>query len=299
MLDTIKAESPAISEELATAVEGHLVTRSGIENSTGHELYNLCSGSLPGSFSSSVSVNVLRRRWVSWKDVRGKTHVDLLECDPYLTIEGSVHKAMSGHNISGGPISFAPSFAWFVTDISKRLGLQLPEWDVWTITRVDVTECYDLESFQGVSQYIHGLGLARYPRRQPRRYGDETVFFAGTTTTLKFYHKGPEFAKNGRRKLEKLHGSGYASDLQNFANSVLRVECSIKSKKLKELYPEGVTAREIRDDELAALYDREIARVLQEGQSEMTIVRNNDAVRARLIGSTGDFHDRKTRRGRP
>src|SRR5690606_14780584 len=113
-------------------------------------------------------------------------------------------------------------------------------------------EVYDLGNFEGCAQYLHGLGLARYPRRQPIRYGDECVMFKGTTTTLKFYHKGPEFAKNGHKLMAKAFGFEAAERIQHFANGALRVECSTKSKKIAQVYGQGHTAGQARVEPLKA-----------------------------------------------
>ena len=284
MIDTLKLKSSAISEEVAQAIEAHLVQRTGLDLLTGEELYCLCSGSLEGSWSSSVAVNVLRKDWVSMTAQEGyqRPGAELMECPPFLTIEGSVHKAMIGHNVTGGPCSLRPSIAWFVADVEKRLGVQLPPWQSWKLARVDVSEVYDLGSYEAVAQYLHGLGLARFPRRQPRRYGDECVMFPGTVTTLKFYHKGPEFAKNGFKGYARAFTLGRAEKIQRVANNLLRVECSIKSKKLNELYGTTGTAGDAALDALEALLDRNVGTVLKEAEHDMETVRTTEEVRARL-----------------
>lgn len=291
MIDTLKLKSPSIDEERAAAIENHLVQRTGVDMATGEELYNLCSGSLPGSWSSSVSVNVLRQDYVTFpaRWPGDKPVVELMTCPPFLVVEGSVHKAMMGHNVFGGPERLRPAIAWFVGDLERRLGVELPPWGEWEPRRVDIAECYDMGSFEGVAQYLHGLGLARFPRRQPRRYGDECVFFAGTTTAFKFYHKGPEFAKNCKeyeRHCRKALGDEAAKEhilsVQSIANRYLRVECSIKAKKLDQLYGGKPLAMHAALQHLEGVHDQETGRVLKEAQHDMETVRTTDEVRARL-----------------
>tara|TARA_R110002073_G_C9464495_1_gene578982 strand:- start:818 stop:1960 length:1143 start_codon:yes stop_codon:yes gene_type:complete len=285
MIDTLKLRSPAISEETAALVESLLVHRQATDMATGEELYSLCSGSLPGSSSSSVSVNVRRQELVWLPPVKAASGcTSLVPCEPYLVVEGSVHKAMLGHNVYGGPERLPQAVAWFVADLEspERLGVSLPPWDEWRIERVDVAEVYDFGNFEGVAQFLHGLGLARYPRRQPHRYGDECVLFAGTTTTLKYYHKGPEFAKHSHKAYAKVMGARAAEELQALANNYLRVELTIKSKKLKTQYGDNPTAGQAKLNDLEALQDLESARVLKEGQKDMDTVRSTEEVRARL-----------------
>lgn len=284
MIDTLKLKSPSIDEETADWIEAHLVERTGLDLSTGEELYRMCSGSLEGSWSSSVAVNVLRKDFKTFAPLRPgqKPVTELVECAPYVTIEGSVHKAMLGQNVVGGPERLRSSIAWFVADVERRLRCGLPPWDSWKAVRVDVSEVYDLGSYEAVAQYLHGLGLARFPRRQPRRYGDECVMFPGTVTTLKFYHKGPEFAKNGFKGYARAFSQVAAAKLQGVANSLLRVECSIKSKKLNELYGTTGTAGQVALDALEAILDRNVGTVLKEAEHDMETVRTTEEVRARL-----------------
>ena len=286
MIDTIKLKSPPISEEMACQIERHLQTRLGFDNATGEELYEFVSGSLEGSWESSVSVNVVRNEFVylppTVANPGGKGHNEQVECAPYLVIEGSPHKAMLGHNVSGGPVSVVAAASWFLGDVARRLTCVFPHWSEWFVLRLDHAEVYTLSSFEGVAQYIHGLGIARYPRRQPRRYGDECVFFAGTTTTLKFYAKGPEFSKNGHAKLARSTNQAYALEVQRKANNLLRVEVGIKSKKLKAQHGDHPHPQEISLNWIRDLYGIEVGRVLKEGLADMERVRNADEVERRL-----------------
>lgn len=284
MIDTLKLKSPAIDEDTAVRIENHLVQRLAVDMLTGEELYCLCSGSLEGSWSSSVAVNVLRKDFKTFAPLRPgqKPFVDLVECPPYVTIEGSVHKAMMGHNVFGGPERFGPAVAWFVADVARRLGVELPPWSEWQLGRVDLAEVYDVGNFEGCAQYLHGMGLARYPRRQPRRYGDECVMFVGTTTTLKLYHKGPEFAKNGYKGIARALGDKQAEKIQMAANGYLRVESSIKSKKLSQVFGPGPTAGQASLEQLKAILDRDVSAVLKEAEQDMNTVRTTEEVRARL-----------------
>lgn len=286
MIDTLKLKSPYISEELASAVEQKLVLRTAVDNATGVELYAISSGSLEGSYASTVAVNVCRRDWQrlsvpQFIDRKGAM-VEFLESPPYLTIEGSVHKAMLGHNCFGGSENLQAQVHWFVSDLGRRLGVELPDASEWVVQRVDTSEVYDLGSFEGVQEYIRGLSFARYPRRKVNRYGCESVMFMGNTTTLKFYHKGPEFGKHDKKRLAEIFGEAYTTELHLTANSLLRVEVTIKAQKIKADYGDDVTIERIGPNWAGEIYDREVGKVLREGRAEMEKVRTNDAVHDRL-----------------
>lgn len=285
MLDTLKLESPPISEELAAKIEWWLRRRLGIENQTGEVVYERQSGSVKGSWESSVSVNVCRERFEMWKPPPGSTarpQPFKVECEPYVVFEGSVHKAMIGHNVCGGPVDLAASVSWFVGDFGARVGHELPHWSEWFVLQIDWTEVFEFSEYAGVSQYIHALAIARYARRKPRRYGDETVMFPGTTTAMKFYHKGPEFEQNGHKKLATATNAAYAEQVQRKANNLLRVEVSIKSKKLKSQYGGNPHPQDVSPQWVTSLFMVEVARVLKEGASDMEWIRNANEVEARL-----------------
>lgn len=285
MLDTLALKSPPLPEGAAQAVEHHLKTRLCLVNSTGEAEYEFVSGSLPGSFSSSVSVNVCREEFVALPR-RGKSGHDVVKraCEPFLRIEGSVHKAMLGHNVYGGPLEPARAAAWFLTDVSRRLELVFPPAADWRYDRVDWAEVFHLGSFESCQAFIQAMSLARYPRRKVNRYAAETVMFAGGTTAFKVYHKGPEFSKNSFRRLACSSEFAVSSveKLQGKANNLLRFECSIKAKKLIADFGQRPLIRDVTRSYLESVFDRENLRVLREGQAEMDTVRKRYDVHERL-----------------
>jgi II/X family phage/plasmid replication protein len=198
-------------------------------------------------------------------------------------IEGSVHKAMMGHNCYGGPVSFQPTVKWFLDTIAETLKITLPNSDLWEVERVDWAECFQLE-YSAISDFIHTMGLASFPRRdrQKRTYGKECVFFGGTTTAIKVYHKGPEFSSHDRKRVDKMFGRLEGHRLQLTANDIMRVETSIKAKKLHADLGDHVTVVQVTDDYLEAVHDRECQRLMKEGKSEMETVRNAHDVKRRL-----------------
>jgi II/X family phage/plasmid replication protein len=308
MLDTVLLESPSIDAEKAAQIEAFLKTRRQVDNQTGEVEYQFVSGSLRGSWDSSVAVNVKRQRWVSRKDFRraaGRVSTTLEDCLPYLTIEGSVHKAILGHNVYGGSLDPVASCRWFVSDVSRRLGLELPCADAWMVSRMDWAEVFDLGSFVGCTEYIHGLRLANYPRRKPYTYGDESLMFPGSTTTMKAYHKGIEFSRHdfarlsrcvvepeitnvrqfGDVKLVEVVKEAVYYDvaaLQDTANRLLRFEVSIKSRKLKADFGEQPTVVMMTRDYLEGVHDGETARIVREGKDDMETVRKHNEVNTRL-----------------
>jgi II/X family phage/plasmid replication protein len=287
-IDTVKLRSPYVIEALAAAVESRLVTRTAVDRPTGELLYELTAGSLEGSWDSRVSVKVCRDEWVSTRRLSNPKQVDtvLRPCEPYFEVEGSIHKALMGHNVYGGPCDFLSSCRWFITHLALQLGCELPDADSWLVRRADWAEVYELP-YAAIEQYVHGLNNAAFPRRKVMRYGDESVFCPGATSTVKVYHKGPEFSKHDHRRLRPLMSNqqqqeGYLFNLQKRANELLRVETGVKARKLDDDFKHPPTVREMTEAYLVALHDREVARLLREGGATMKTVRKHHEVRDRL-----------------
>jgi II/X family phage/plasmid replication protein len=286
-VDTVKLRSPHLTESVATLIESRLITRTAIDRPTGAVLYEITTGSLEGSWDSRVSVKVSREEWVSTRRLSNPKQVDtvLRPCAPYVEIEGSVHKALMGHNVYGGPCDFLSSCRWFIADIALRLACDLPEADSWLVRRADWAEVYELP-YEAIERYVHGLNNAAFPRRKVTRYGDESIFCPGTTSTIKVYHKGPEFSKHDYRRLRSLMGSQQQErilfNLQHRANELLRVETTVKARKLDDDFKHPPTVREMTEAYLVTVHDREVARLLREGAAIMKTVRTHHEVRDRL-----------------
>lgn len=253
--------------------------RMGIEIATGEKLYEITTGSLQGSFDERVSVRVMRDEWVVQE---GQKQAVQVACEPYVLIEGSVHKALMGHNVWGGPTDPVAACRWLVADVGERLGVELPDGGDWTVQRVDWSEVYELPSFEAVQEYMHGLNSCSYPRRQVTRFGDTGIHAPGGTTTVKIYHKGPEFSKHDRKRLKKRLGLRAVAQLQEQANRLLRFEVEVHARKLDEDFGHKPTVREVTRQYLEGVHDREGGRLLREGQGEMRTVRTSVAVSRRL-----------------
>lgn len=310
MLDTVKLRSPYLSDELAAAIERRLVLRRAIDGPTGEVLYELVSGALVGSFDHRVSVTVLREEWVSersskrlnprWQEASPgdrrhlrkwvqPVHTYKQESLPFIELEGSVHKALLGHNVHGGPGDVLAACRWFVADVGRRLGVQLPAADGWEVRRADWAEVYDLGTVVGCAEYVRGLNAAEYPRRKVARYADESISAPGTTTAVKVYRKGPEFSAHDGRRFRKAGLWDMAAELQEVASTRLRVEIGVKARKLDEDFGgRAPLVAEVTAEYLRGLYEVEVVRLLREGAGEMRIVRLAHEVEGRLAEVYGE-----------
>lgn len=293
MIDTVRLASSSVSEATIKQVEQFMERRSCVHLGTGELSYEFTSGGLLGSWDSRVSVQVEREEWKhittagmilntrSERRVRGCT--SKVACEPYLVIEGSIHKAMLGHNIFGGPIDFATSCAWFIDELSQRMGVELPSVASWRVLRADWAEVFDLGSFEAVQEFIGALNSAEFPRRTVIRHGSESLYAPGRTTTIKAYHKGVEFSVHDWKRLKHFLDYPDLVTLQEQANCILRLETSIKAKKLADDF-KGTkpSVLEVTREYLERVHDREVARLLKEGKSQMETVRTHKEVSRRL-----------------
>lgn len=295
MLDTVRLRSPSLDEASAREISRCCERRSAVNIGSGEVRYELTVGELKGSYDHRVSVRVmrqeqvhLRRGWFNSLQVTGKvnpTKVELVwvPCEPYVLLEGSVHKALLGHNVYGGPESFQEPCEWLVADVGARVGAEFPSASEWLVKRVDWAECYELPDDLAVGEYVWGLNAAEYVGRSVNRYGREGIFSSGSTTTVKAYHKGPELWKNDRKRLKSVMSEEDFDQLQSYAHKVLRWEVEVKARKLQYDYGEKLLVSEISADYLRKLHYREVRRLVREGEADVKKVRKQKDVRDRLL----------------
>jgi II/X family phage/plasmid replication protein len=300
--DTIKLKSPALDRQLVSRIEQQCMLRSGQDMASGEILYEIFSGELLGSWDARISVVPKYEDWVINKNGRP----ELRPCEPYLLIEASVHKVFYGHNVYGGPTDFQAVCSDFVVLLEKLLNTELPPARQWTVHRVDLALVYRLPK-AACKEFFDGVQLMSFPRRKrgSAKY-DMAVYFAGKTTTVKFYHKGTEFQVHERARLRNfftnlfthLHGVDDKENrarverkinaLQRLADSRLRVEVEIHSDKFQYDFEKNPRVEEVTDAYLQQVYDKEVEKLLREGKQAMDTVRESRAVLRRLKNVYGD-----------
>ena len=277
--DTIAIRSPFLTEEIASIIENECILRQGVDVKTGELLYQITTGSLEGSYDSRISIKVERSMW--FKNLEDKVPFRKTT-PPYLYVEGSVHKAMVGHNVWGGPTDFIKSVKFFLKLIEELIQLKLPTYEKWEVRRVDVSEIYVMPSFEHCVEWFRGINNSVYARRSVDRYGLHGLYSRGSTTALKFYHKGVEFAKHDRKRLKRFLTNDKVDKLQEFANLIIRCECEIKTRKLIYDFGSAPLVGQVTDDYLNRVHDAEVKRLLNEGKQGYELVRGASEVKERL-----------------
>lgn len=329
-LDTCKFRSPKINMDLASYLEQQCIQKSGIHLGSGEVLYEFTSGELLGSWDSRISFRILRQEWVS----NGKG-IQQIPCEPFIEVEASVHKFFAGQNIYAAPVNFQQTSFWFLKQIFARLGVdisshtsqehsaRLPSFWDWSVCRIDWAEVYQLVPV-AISEFFRSINHCKFPRRSSKaaKYGTNAVYFPGCYTTLKLYHKGPEFKEHDRLRIknalmyitrQKLEEFKTVFDdtksleeyrafsnrlsvwrdkklaaLQRLADNRLRVEVEIHADKLQADYEllhqqkRLPKISEVTDTYIKDIHDKEVFKLLREGKTDMETVRTYDKVKARL-----------------
>ena len=268
-IDTVKVVSAVLDGATVKALEGKLDCISRTKAETGEIVWELSTGAVEGSHHSSINVRLMN-------DPEGKR----------LAIEGSVHKLALGHNVLGNADGFQGRACELIGFVGGKFQIELPDAGCWSVYRVDASLMFDLGSFEQVQMWFRGMGHCAFPRRKLRRYGEETIYFPGTVSSIKLYHKGPEFKKNSR-ELRKHVGDSAWRFLQAAADRRLRVEVEIKPRRLevdgaRVRERRKAYVREIDDKWLERIFNEEVDRVFRELKSALPIVRRHEEVWVRL-----------------
>lgn len=216
MIDTVKFLTP-ITKEVFDVIS--TLGDRFIKTQQNNIVFDRCSVNIP-SYSTSLHISV----------------DDITYFQPFLVVEGSPHKIFKKQNAYDGFYNLTEILHLVVDFINKNTSLDLPfDESLWFVGKVDITRCFDLEDNQKVCNYINSLSFCSYPRRKNMFFEDESVYFSGTTNTLKIYNKFLECKKNDLSKLKKLDFFDLDSHLKKISGYV-RFECSIKSKTLKKIF---------------------------------------------------------------
>ena len=296
-LDTVRIKSPYMAKNIVDKVTAQGVSYRQIHNETGEKLWEVTRTSLQASHDARIMVKPMYEDFVVSKSGKPELHPS----PPYLIVECSIPKAMHGQNIYGVIEDMQTACESLRALLESLLGVALPHTRNWTVQRVDWAESFQLPD-QAVQEFFEGIYHVAFPRRKMQKYGNESIFVPGTTTTIKLYHKGREFEKNDRKRLawvlRNLFHENRPRDaapdwaqrqayrkvaaLQRLANNRLRAEVEVHAEKLDYDFGHKPKVHEVTTEYLKAVFDKEMARLLREGREGVTVVRTSLAVRDRL-----------------
>lgn len=296
-LDTVRIKSPYMASNIVNHIKAQGESYNRVRNDTGECVWEVTRTNLLGSFDARIMVKPMFEDCVKSKSGKPEWHPS----QPYLIVECSVAKAFHGQNIYGAENNLQRACERLRILLQQLLGVPLPSTDRWTVQRVDWAENFQLP-YQAVQEFFEGIYQIAFPRRKMTKYSNESIFVPGTTTTVKLYHKGPEFEKNDRKRLFVIlqhqfrqqqprnapphwatsKASRKIAALQRLANNRLRAEVEIHAEKLDYDFGHKPKVSEVSTEYLQAIFDKEMGRLLREGKEVTDKVKTSLAVRDRL-----------------
>lgn len=180
-------------------------------------------GSLPGSYDPNL--------WVQPWTVDGGLGIKL---------EGSTHRHVLGHNVFGGPTCPIKAARYMIATLERFLGLELPSWELWNVSRLDLAWVFDAGCENAALAFIvetgRSLATTTAARSLPRNFG--TCVYSGRA---KVYMKGPELRKHMPAHLSKPH----RNHLLTIASSLLRFEVTFHTRDISRLTYSNLSTLEL------------------------------------------------------
>jgi II/X family phage/plasmid replication protein len=296
-LDTVRFKTPQMARSIVDKIAAQGESHRRVQNATGETVWEITRTNLKGSFDSRIMVKPMYEDCFKSKSGKPEWHPS----PPYLVIECSLGKVFHGQNVYGVLDDLQIASNRLRDLLQQLLGAPLPPTSHWVVQRVDWAENFQLP-YLAVQEFFEGIYHVAFPRRKMQKYSNESIFVPGTTTTIKLYHKGPEFEKNDRKRLywvlQNLHQQNRPKNaptdwarnqaarnlraLQRLANNRLRAEVELHAEKLDYDFGHKPKVHEVTKAYLEAVFDKEIHRLLREGTGAIQIVRTSLAVRDRL-----------------
>lgn len=268
MIDTIKIYS-MINKETYNCIKSNSIIKKSYNNKTGEIIYTIVNDHIKGSYNSSLSVRVGNGAKYNFANMY------------YIEIEGSYHKIKKGYNSHNGFYNMQEIIINLINIVENTYYIILPNLKHWFLQRIDIAICYDLKNQENVKRYIDNLNKCNYPRRKLKHFDEETVYSAGSTTTIKVYNKLQEFRKNDLKKVKDTSFDyyKYIEKIQGY----VRFECEIKKRKLQSIYGKKyIRCNQVFYSKLKKIWKEEFEIFLKAIDSELTTVREKDEVKERL-----------------
>lgn len=176
--------------------------------------------------------------WDSAVYVRSRGELDDQGRAARLEVSGNPPKFLQGHNVFGSADMCRLAVS-FIEAIATKLDIPFSRFDRkriadgdFTLSRVDLTYSYSLDSRADVRQWIRAADYKARTRRGKGSLRGNTLYFGQHSRrwSLKFYCKGDELDVHG------LPDDFSHSDLiRDFADNLLRCELTLRSMELKKL----------------------------------------------------------------
>ncbi|AFY59260.1 Phage replication protein CRI (plasmid) [Rivularia sp. PCC 7116] len=166
------------------------------------------------------------------RDIKFDVDTNYRPDDTYLTFEFSIPKFWIGHNVHL-VYDWVTPLEYFRKLLQKQLHCKFPVLDKWKLRRVDVCYAWKLPTQDYAKHVLTSLKGLKYPYKQPIIYPDSIVF-PGSTYSLKFYLKLPEFRQHDLRAMVKANYKyEWINWIEERSEGVLRYEATLRRVYLK------------------------------------------------------------------
>lgn len=168
---------------------------------------------------------VIKWQTTARDSIRSDSHQITIKLGSRFSIQGSPARVMGQNNVFGsGDIRECASD--MINFVARERSIVLPSLELWSVTRVDVTHNYALESPSAVRQALAELGLADGGRYQKRTMS-ETIYWSPTSAI----RSGKAYAKGPHLRMQVKKGQAIATlDELVFADRLLRLELSLRNQ---------------------------------------------------------------------
>lgn len=167
---------------------------------------------------------------VSRESIRSDSHQITVHAGYDLEITGSPARVLHGNNVFGSS-DILECFRAMVDFVNRNTGVSLPlDPSAWRVTRVDVTQNYDLGSAAEVRQALSYLRHSEGGRYVVRTKS-ETVYWSPNSDVRsgKAYHKGPHLQYQNKKNQCQV-----TEEEIILADRLLRLELSLKNHFWRE-----------------------------------------------------------------
>lgn len=236
-------------------------------------LYEIVNDSLEGSYSSSLCVRV-----------GCGIKYGFAEQGYYIELEGSFHKITKGYNSHDGIYNLQCIVNGFIELAENSYKVKLPPIEKWYLQRIDIAKCFDIDSQKNVIEYINSLSSCTYARRKAKFYAGESLYFSGTTTTLKIYNKMLEFKKHDEKKFRDTNFNiiKYYERIDGF----IRFEVEIKKKTLQKIFgldKKHISVINLEYKDFEKVWSDEFMKLLGMIEKDLKVVKDKKEIKERLL----------------
>lgn len=281
MIDTIRLEIHELPKQDVAKVREKLESHLVVDNKSGLVQSEITRGSLKGSWDSRISVQIRDYEYktletVNMKRVGRFKIIDAVNSSKkpvrvsapeFLVVEFSLPKWFEGVNFINSSLDEdLRRLTLFKEWFDLQIGIQTPIISSWILKRLDIAYCFDLYSYNNILRYVESFRNLDYTRRKKPQFYQDSLFCAGSTTTLKAYSKEMEFKKHDYKRLYIHTMSKEFVDLvHDLTKGLFRFEVEFKKRKIESF---GVlNVGQIANIDWEAEMQKELYKLIKGGKS--------------------------------